>query len=105
MKSAPEQHANPSDELRSQLRETWATVQRLLLHPTNPRRDARGRTVQQVLADMILESFEPDRALMALTLPLAPSSPRHCSMQCRCPDAEPAIPSMSKRKQGRQPVR
>jgi transposase len=26
MKSAPEQHANPSDELRSRLRETWAAV-------------------------------------------------------------------------------
>jgi hypothetical protein len=64
MKSAPEQHANPSDELRSRLRETWATVQRLLTDPVAPRRDARGRTVQQVLADTILESFEADRARM-----------------------------------------
>jgi hypothetical protein len=63
MKSASE-HANPSDELRSRMRETWDAVQLLLTDPVAPRRDARGRTVQQVLAEMILESFEADRARM-----------------------------------------
>jgi hypothetical protein len=63
MKSAPE-HANPSDELRSRMRETWDAVHRLLTDPVAPRRDARGRTIHQVLQDMILESFDADRARM-----------------------------------------
>jgi hypothetical protein len=65
MKSAPEQHANPtSDELRGQMRETWSRVLALLTHPTNPRRDARGRTVHQVLQDMILQNLDEGRARM-----------------------------------------
>jgi hypothetical protein len=63
MKSAPEQHANPTpDELRGQMRETWGRVLTLLTHPTNPRLDARGRTVHQVLMDMILQNLDEDRA-------------------------------------------
>jgi hypothetical protein len=65
MKSAPEQHANPTpDELRGQMRETWGRVLALLTHPTNPRRDAQGRTVHQVLQDMILENLDEGRARM-----------------------------------------
>jgi hypothetical protein len=61
MKSAPEEHAHPTpDELRGQMRETWGRVLALLTHPTNPRCDAQGRTVHQVLQDMILENLDED---------------------------------------------
>jgi hypothetical protein len=65
MKSAPEQQANRTpDELRSQMRETWGRVLARLTHPTNPRRDAQGWTVHQVLQDLILQNLEADRARM-----------------------------------------
>ena len=62
MKSEIEQNTTLTpNEFRTQPREIWAG---LLLHPTNPRRDARGRTVHQVLSDTILQNFEADRASM-----------------------------------------